>query len=95
MAAVPPEAADEVAVPPEVTVDAAEPYSLERKRRRRKKASSIPQSLEAVQEPAASLEAVPEPPKILALPALPKLLALTNPDTLVTFRDQFGIYQTN
>ncbi|XP_048036384.1 proline-rich protein 36-like isoform X1 [Megalobrama amblycephala] len=51
-----------------------------RKRRRRKKASSVLQGSEAFQEPAVGPETTPEvspaPPKCRALPATPKLLAL-------------------
>ncbi len=66
----PPAAFDEAAAPPVAADEAAASHSR-RWRRRRKKVSSTLQSLEAVPEPSAGQEAIPEPPKLLALPAPP------------------------
>ncbi|XP_016329825.1 SH3 domain-containing protein C23A1.17-like [Sinocyclocheilus anshuiensis] len=63
-AAAPPVVAEGVAAPPEAADEAAVPPS--RKRRRRKKASSVLQGREASLEPGA----LPAPPKLLALPCL-------------------------
>ncbi len=75
-AAVPPVAAVEAAAPPVAAYEAA--ASRSRKRRRRK-ASSTLQGLEAITEPSAGREAVPEPPKLLALPAPYMRLSLQGP----------------
>ncbi len=91
-AAAPQEAADEAAAPPMEAEDAATtPVEAndaiasrsQKRRRRRKKASSIPQGRDAIQELTAGQQAVPEPPKLLALPAPPKLLALPAPPKLL------------
>ncbi len=76
-AAAPPVVADEAAAPPVATEEAATSRSW--KRRKRKKASSTLQGLEAVPEPSAGQEAIPESPKRLALPAPPMRLALSAP----------------
>ncbi len=86
-AAAPPAALDEAAAPPVVAdgapalvaADEAAASRSQKRRRRRKKPSSTLQGLEAVPEPSAGQEAVPEPPKRLALPAPPKSLALPAP----------------
>ncbi len=77
-AAAPPVVADGAPAPP-VAADEAVASRFQKRRRRRKKASSILQGLEAVPELSADQEAVPEPPKLLALPAPPKRLALPAP----------------
>ncbi|XP_058610648.1 uncharacterized protein LOC131526381 [Onychostoma macrolepis] len=73
-AAAPPVEADYAAVAPEAAKDTAQtteavmplPHS-----RQKRKASSVPQGLEAIQEPTASPGAVPELPLVPALPARP------------------------
>ncbi len=77
-AAAPTVVADGAPAPP-VAPDEAAASRSQKRRRRRKKGSSTLQGLEAVPEPSAGQEAVPEPLQLLALPAPPMRLALPAP----------------